>query len=130
MTFPSQSAYLGGDPSLEYAHSNATRFRDPDWYPNHPPFATGVLVSVAKCPAGSSCTHVGIEPALTFPLPPVVLPGAYQAVFDPAGTKIAYVRNVTGTPTIFTTADTAGHPPRPGARLTTGTEPDWQPLPR
>jgi hypothetical protein len=131
VTFPSQSSHTGGDPSLEYAHSNTTRFRDPDWYPNHPPFATGVLVSIAKCPSGSGspCTHIGIEPSLDFPLRPMVLPGAYQAVFAPTGTQVAYVKNVTGTPTIFTTARTRTSPIRPGARLTTGTEPDWQPVP-
>src|SRR6185437_14152334 len=36
VTYSRQSDYLGGDPSLEYAHSNATRFRDPDWFPDHP----------------------------------------------------------------------------------------------
>jgi hypothetical protein len=130
VTYPSQSIYQGGDPSLEYAHSNSTRFRDPDWYPNRPPFATGLLASVVKCPAGSSCTHLGIQPSLAFPLPAMVLPGAYQAVFAPTGTQIAYVKNVTGTPTIFTTASTSTRPPRPGTKLTTGTEPDWQPVPR
>jgi hypothetical protein len=59
----------------------------------------------------------------------MVLPGAYQAVFAPTGTQVAYVKNVTGTPTIFTTARTRTSPIRPGARLTTGTEPDWQPVP-
>ncbi len=129
VTYPRQSNYLGGDPSLEYAHANATRFRDPDWYPDHPPFATGMLASVEKCPAGSSCTHVGIETSLNFPLTPVALPGAYQAVFAPTGTQIAYVKNVTGNPTIFITANASTSPPRPGAKLTTGTEPDWQPRP-
>ncbi len=128
VTFPSQSAYVGGDPSLEYAHANTTRFSDPDWYPRRPPFATGVIVSVAKCPAGAPCTHVGIEPSLNFPLPATVLPGGYQAVFAPNATRLAYVKNVRGTPTIFTTANTPSRPARPGTRLTTGTEPDWQPL--
>ncbi len=130
VTFSGQSRYLGGDPSVEYGHANTTRFRDPDWYPRNPPFATGVLVSVSKCPPGAPCTHVGIEPALRFPLPAVVLPGGYQAVFAPNATRIAYVRDVSHTPAIFTTASTPARPPRPGARLTAGTEPDWQPLPR
>jgi hypothetical protein len=51
-------------------------------------------------------------------------------VFAPTGTRIAYVKNVTGTTTIFTSAYDSASPPRPGARLTTGTEPDWQPLRR
>ncbi len=129
VTFSSQSRYLGGDPSVEYGHANTTRFSDPDWYPRRPPFATGVIVSVAKCPAGAPCTHVGIEPSLRFPLPATVLPGSYQAVFAPDATRIAYVRDVSHSPTIFTTASNASSRPRPGTRLTTGTEPDWQPLP-
>lgn len=129
LTFHSQSSYQGGDPSYEYGHTTTTRFRDPDWYPNNPPFATGVIVSVARCPANAPCTHIGIEPSLRYPLPPIVLPGGYQAVGSPNAKRIAYVRDVRGVPTIFTTANSSPGPPKPGTRLTTGTEPDWQPLP-
>lgn len=129
LTFPSQSSYRGGDPSYEYGHTSSTRFSDPDWYPYNPPFATGVIVSVARCPAGAPCTHTGIELSLRYPLPPIVLPGGYLAVGSPSAKRIAYVRDVRGVPTIFTTANSSPRPPRPGSRLTTGTEPDWQPLP-
>lgn len=129
VTFDSQSDFLGGDPSLEYAHDDATRFRDPDWFPRRPPFATGVMVSVSRCPAGGSCTHVALQTTLGFPLRPTVLRGGYQAVFAPSGTRIAYVKDVSSTPTIFTTAYSASRPPVPGTRLATGTEPDWQPSP-
>lgn len=127
LTFPRQSSYQGGDPSYENGHTNTTRFRDPDWYPDHPPFATGVLVSVARCPAGATCTHVGIETSLRYPLPPTVLPGGYQAVCSPSARRIAYVKDVRGVPTIFITAKSSR--PASGTKLTTGTEPDWQPLP-
>ncbi len=129
VTYSSQSDFVGGDPSLEYGHNGATRFRDPDWFPRRPPFATGVMVSVSRCPVGGSCTHVALQTSLDFPLRPTVLPGGYQAVFAPSGTRIAYVKDVSSTPTIFTTGYSATRSPAPGTKLTTGTEPDWQPLP-
>lgn len=127
--FSAQSQYTGGDPSMEYGHDDPIRFSDPDWYPVRPYFAISVAVSVWDCSAGPRCTHAGIEPSLNYPLPPVVLPGGYQPAFSPDGTHLAYVRNVSGVPTILLTAYAATRAPRPGIVLTTGTQPDWQPLP-
>jgi Tol biopolymer transport system component len=57
-----------------------------------------------------------------------ILPGAYEAVYSPNGLYIAFVRNTRGKPEIYTfnPTPTAYLPPR---ELTTGTQPDWQPVP-
>jgi hypothetical protein len=121
-----QSQYRKGFPSLEYGHTGGTRFLDPDWQPSQPYYATGVMVTVENC--GAVCRHVGIEFPLTSPLPPVLLPGGYEAVFSPSQAHIAYVRPVGGTPEIFITSGGLTGPPGPGTELTRGSEPDWQPV--
>jgi hypothetical protein len=48
-------------------------------------------------------------------------------VYSPSGTFLAYVKNVHGTPKIYIYSPPTVGPIITGA-LTTGTEPDWQPL--
>jgi hypothetical protein len=86
-------------------------------------FSVDTLATQEKCSAGH-CTYQGID--LTIGSSPT-LPGAYQAVYSPSGVFVAYVRNVRGKPRIYIQA-----PPTVGrifpAGLTTGNQPDWQPL--
>lgn len=57
-----------------------------------------------------------------------MLPGAYQAVFSPLGDHIAYVQNVRKAAHIYVTMPGFTAPTGPGKELTTGSEPDWQPV--
>jgi dipeptidyl aminopeptidase/acylaminoacyl peptidase len=101
------------------------KLTDPDWYPVSTQYATDVLASVEHCAAGG-CSHSGIMLTITGP---VVRPGAYEAVYSPTGGDVAYVRNGPLGAVIYLARVSAGprrlQPPR---RLTTGTEPDWQPV--
>jgi len=116
-----QSQFGNGFPSLEYGHTTAVRFTDPDWYPIRTDFATDIIVTRENCPAGH-CTVSGSQ----FPITTPILPGSYEAVFAPNGAHIAYVQNVRGTPWIYTQITTRDIRP---SLLVRGTEPDWQPLP-
>jgi Dipeptidyl peptidase IV (DPP IV) N-terminal region len=122
--FPAQSRYKNGFPSAEWQTPKPVRHLDPDWYPNSPQFGTDLMTTQARCPHGH-CTYSGINETVAGTL---ILPGAHQAVYSPNGLYIALVKNVRGKPEIytFTPNATAYFPPR---LLTTGTEPDWQPVP-
>jgi len=121
--FGAQSDYRNGFPSAENATTKPIRQLDPDWYPNSPLFSLNALTTQQKC-SGGHCTRQGIN--LTIGSSPV-LPGAYEAVYSPSGAFLAYVKNVHGTPKIYIYSPPTVAPTVPGA-LTTGTEPDWQPL--
>jgi hypothetical protein len=121
--FPVQSQYVNVFPSLEDSVSSPRRVVDPDWYPISPQFYLNVLISIESCPMGV-CTHKGIKLAITSPL---ILPGAYEAVYSPTGSNIAFVRNGRRGAGIYT----KGLDPavaEPIHFLTAGTEPDWQPV--
>jgi hypothetical protein len=121
--FPAQSRYRNGFPSAEWQTRKPVRHLDPDWFPNSPQFGTDLMTTQARCPHGR-CTNTGLNETIAGP---TVLPGAYQAVYSPNGVFFAYVVNVHGTPTIFIAS-----PPTVGRifpnGLTTGTQPDWQPV--
>jgi hypothetical protein len=121
--FGSQSDYRNGFPSGEDATTKPIRQLDPDWYPNSPLFSVNALTTQEKCPGGH-CSPQGID--VTIGSSPS-LPGAYQAVYSPSGAFIAYVENVHGTPGIYIYSPPTVGPIITGA-LTTGTQPDWQPL--
>jgi hypothetical protein len=118
---PHQYQYRNGFPSAEDFTPQPTRLLDPDWFPITPQFGTNVLTTQESC-SGSTCTHTGIDPGIG--ASPVV-PGAYQAVYSPMGRQIAYVKNARGTPEIYL-AFNVGSPV--GTLLTTGSQPDWQPV--
>lgn len=120
--FDHESQFSNGEPSLEDSAPLPKRFTDPDWYPIRPDFAIDVLVSVASCPV-SGCTHTGIQLTITSPL---ILPGAYQAVYSPTGAHIAFVRNGRSGPQI-SIKQVSPVVARTSRVLTAGTEPDWQP---
>jgi hypothetical protein len=121
--FPAQSRYRNGFPSAEWQTRKPVRHLDPDWFPDSPQFGTDLMTTQARCPHGR-CTNTGLNETIAGP---TVLPGAYQAVYSPNGVFFAYVVNVHGTPTIFIAS-----PPTVGRifpnGLTTGTQPDWQPV--
>ncbi len=119
---PHQNQYRNAFPSAEDQTLTPTRLLDPDWFPVTPRFDTEVLTTQEMC-AGGTCTHSGID--LGIASSPVV-PGAYQAVYSPEGRQIAYVQNVAGVPMIYVAFNVASPA---GTLLTTGTQPDWQPLP-
>jgi WD40-like Beta Propeller Repeat len=119
-----QSEYQNGFPSSEDSHTSAVRFTDPDWYPRDTDFGLDIIATSEKCPAGH-CAVTGTQYQINTP----VLPGSYQAVFAPTGEYIAYVENVRGTPVIYTQRSALDRPYGPSTKLTTGTQPDWQPLP-
>jgi hypothetical protein len=121
--FGAQSDYRNGFPSAENTTTKPTRQLDPDWYPNSPVFSSDALTTQEQC-AGGHCTHQGIN--LTVTSSPV-LPGAFEAVYSPSGKFLAYVKSVHGTPKIYIFSLTTTGPIIRRA-LTTGTEPDWQPL--
>jgi hypothetical protein len=121
--FPHQDQYRNGYPSAEDQHSTPTRLTDPDWYPNSPLFSVNVITTVENC-AVSPCTHSGLS--LTIGAP-TILPGAYEGVYSPIGAYIAYVRNIRGTPAIYTYLISNVARFRP-VFLAYGTEPDWQPV--
>jgi len=120
----SQSEYVNGYPSSEYSHTAAVRFTNPDWYPIRTVYYLDIIVTSENCPSGH-CSVNGTE----FRLSRLVLPGSYEAVFAPTGHAIAYVKNVRGTPWIYTVRSTIEGPYGTSAPLVRGTEPDWQPLP-
>lgn len=122
--FSSQSRYRNGAPSAEDAPT-AFRLTDSDWYPNHPLRDTELLTTRENCPGGH-CAPVGLE--LQIGATPVV-PGGYQGVYSPTGLYVAYVLSTDGRAEIYTELvdDVLG---KSGpSRLTTGSQPDWQPLP-
>jgi hypothetical protein len=121
--FASQSDYRNGFPSAEGATAKPIRQLDPDWSPNSPMFSVNALTTQEKCPAGH-CAPQGID--ITLGSSPF-LPGAYQAVYSPSGLFLAYVENVHRTPEIYIYTRRSVGPVLSGP-LTTGTEPDWQPL--
>jgi hypothetical protein len=126
--FPAQSDYRNGFASAEDFTPKPAKLLDPDWYPNDPQFDVNVLTTQEKC-TGTHCSYQGINLSITTAEPPVpILPGAYEAVYSPNGLYIAFVRNTRGKPEIYTfnPTPTAYLPPR---ELTTGTQPDWQPVP-
>lgn len=122
--FPAQSNYRNGFGSAEDFTAKPVRLLDPDWFPNSPLFSTDVLTTQEKCTAGH-CSHSGIDRSIgSSP----TLPGAYQAVYSPSGSLMAYVRSGQGTPKIYIQGPPTVGPVLPGA-LTTGSQPDWQPVP-
>jgi hypothetical protein len=116
-----------GYPSLEQGTKVPQRWLDPDWYPVNPVYYDGLIATVESCTA-SQCTHIGIDSPAS-PPKPVILPHAYQAVFSPTGTRLAFVRDTYGTPEIYLAHDNASGPPDHIRRVSTGNEPDWQPVP-
>jgi hypothetical protein len=122
--FPAISYYRNGFASAEDFTPKPTRLLDPDWYPISPQFSVNVLTTQAKC-TSSHCSYTGLDPTIgSAP----ILPGGYEGVYSPNGLYIAYVKNVHGRPEIYTYVQNPAVfiPPR---ELTTGTEPDWQPMP-
>jgi Dipeptidyl peptidase IV (DPP IV) N-terminal region/WD40-like Beta Propeller Repeat len=122
--FPAQSRYKNGFPSAEWQTPKPVRHLDPDWYPISPQFGTDLMTTQARCPHGH-CTYSGINETVAGAL---ILPGAYQAVYSPDGGYVAYVRNSRGTPRIYILGPATAGQPFPNG-LTTGTQPDWQPVP-
>jgi hypothetical protein len=119
----SQSQFTNGFPSSEFSHDSAVRFTNPDWYPIRTLYSLDIMVTSENCPGGH-CTVTGTQFRLVKP----VLPGSYEAVFAPNGRDIAYVKNVRGTPRIYTVRTTLEGPYGTPSPLVKGTEPDWQPL--
>lgn len=126
----SESQYKNGFPSAEDQTAAPTRLLDPDWFPVDPAFGTDALTTVESC-GSAGCTHTGIMLQIT---QPVILPGAYQAVYSPTGRRLAFVRNVRAGRSTQTTAEiyiTLNDPAGAQADatlLTSGSQPDWQPL--
>jgi hypothetical protein len=116
--FPTQSQYANGFPSAEAAPTTF-RLTDPDWFPVNPLYYSDLMTTHENCTAGH-CTPAGLD--LTV-LAPTQYPGAYQGVYSPAGNAIAYVRSIHRRPVIFVANQFAGP-----ARLTGGSQPDWQPV--
>ena len=115
--------YRNGFPSAEDEHSTPVRLTYPDWFPISPLFSTDVLTTVLNCTA-SPCTHTGLMLKITSG---TILAGAYEGVYSPNGGFIAYVRTVRGTQQIYTWNLSPVAEFRP-VFLTSGTEPDWQPV--
>ncbi len=119
--FPTQSGYRNGFPSAEEA---GTKFRltEPDWYPVDPEYTTDLMTTQEDC-HGGTCTPVGLdEQVLAAPQ----YPGAFEGVYSPDGTRIAFVRTSRGHAEIYL-ADVS---PLAGSTtsLTVGSQPDWQPV--
>jgi dipeptidyl aminopeptidase/acylaminoacyl peptidase len=112
-------------PSAEDQTHKATRLLDPDWFTVDPAFGTDALTTVESC-TSAGCTHKGIRLQIG---QPTIVPGAYQAVYSPVGRQIAYVLNSRrGTPEIYI-APNSQVAQSFATLLTSGTQPDWQPLP-
>jgi Dipeptidyl peptidase IV (DPP IV) N-terminal region len=122
--FQLQSQFKNGFPSAELITVSATRLTDPDWYPQHPKFSVDVMTSQYHCGAGGKCAPAGL--ALTIGAVPTIS-GAYQGVYSPTGTYIAYVHNVAGVPHVYVeyNGEAIGGP----VKLGVGSQPDWQPRP-
>jgi len=118
--FPRQSGHANGFPSAEAA---PTKFRltDPDWVPDNPLYYSDLMTTQENCPAGH-CTPVGLDLTVQLPPSPAYL-GGYQGVYSPTGNLIAYVRKLHGRPVIYVAGPLSGP-----ARLTGGSQPDWQPV--
>jgi WD40-like Beta Propeller Repeat len=119
---PHQYQYKNQFASAEDFTATPTRLTDPDWFPNTPQFGTDVLTSQEQC-TGTTCTHSGID--LEIGATPV-LAGAYEAVYSPAGSQIAYVKDVRRAPEVFVAPNVASPT---GTPLSAGSQPDWQPAP-
>jgi hypothetical protein len=117
--FPRQSRFSNGFPSAEAAPEKF-RLTDPDWYPVNPAFGTDLLTTQENCAAGH-CWPAGLD--LTVLASPEY-PGGYQGVYAPSGSGlIALVRTVHGRPVTYLAS-----PRAMVARLTAGSQPDWQPV--
>lgn len=120
--FHTQSGYRNGFPSAEEA---PTKFRltDADWYPLGPVYYSNLMTTQEDCHNGH-CTPLGL--AETIEAAPAY-PGAYQGVFSPDGTLIAFTRNSGGRAEIYL----AYYSPLAASAtsLIAGSEPDWQPVP-
>jgi hypothetical protein len=121
--FPKESKYANVFPSGVAEVKAPKRVLDPDWFPIDPSYYINVLFSVEKCPMGT-CKHEGIRLTTKGPL---ILPGAYEAVYSPTGNDIAFVRNGRHGPGIYTKG-LVNELPEPITFLTAGTQPDWQPV--
>jgi Tol biopolymer transport system component len=119
--WPQQNMYRNAFPSGEASTTKPIRLTDPDWFPISPLFSRDVLTSQESC-TGLACAPLGIDLGITSP--PVV-PGAYEAVYSPVGRQIAYVLDHRGVPSIYIALNDASPT---GTLLTTGTQPDWQPV--
>ncbi len=120
-----ENQYKNGFPSAEDQTHKATRLLDPDWFTVDPAFGTDALTTVESC-TSAGCTHKGIRLQIG---QPTIVPGAYQAVYSPVGRQIAYVLNSQrGTPQIYI-APNSQVAQSFATLLTSGTQPDWQPLP-
>jgi hypothetical protein len=123
--FPKQAGYENGFPAALLITPNVTRLTDPDWYPQDPKFGVSVLTTHEHCnTSGSKCKPAGL--ALTIGTVPVN-PGAYQGVYAPTGTYIAYVVTVAGVPHVD--VEIIGLATGGPVDLGAGSQPDWQPLP-
>jgi WD40-like Beta Propeller Repeat len=125
LVFPKQSGYKNGFPAALLITPSVTRLTDPDWYPQNPKFGVSVMTTQEHCnSSGGNCRPVGL--ALTIGAVPSSNK-AYQGVYSPTGTYIAYVRNVSGVPHVYVEYNglAIGGP----VDLGTGTQPDWQPIP-
>jgi hypothetical protein len=120
-----ESQFRNGFPSAEDQTPGPVRLTDPDWFPIDPMFATDVLSTVESCTSVGHCAHTGIELQI---LGPVVVPGAYQAVYSPIGRHIAFVRNVRHSPQIYLTINDPTLAASAARLLTAGSQPDWQPI--
>jgi Dipeptidyl peptidase IV (DPP IV) N-terminal region len=122
--FAKQSQYKNGFPAALLITPSATRLTDPDWYPQNPKFGVSVMTTQEHCGLAGKCKPVGL--ALTIGAVPIIT-GAYQGVYSPTGTYIAYVHNLKGVPHVYVefNGESIGGP----VDLGPGTQPDWQPLP-
>jgi Tol biopolymer transport system component len=104
-------AYGGGG-------SYSGRASAPDWLPG----SGGYLVSERRC-IDEACTG-GFRQRLALANGSSIA-NAYNGVYSPSGTRIAYTKDSGGTPSVYT-ATAAGGSAR---RLLQGRDPDWQPRP-
>jgi hypothetical protein len=116
--FRTMTDYTNGFPSSEDATKLPVRQVDPDWYPDRPMFDLDVLTTQEKC-SGATCTAEGID---INPTSSPILPGAYEAVYDPDGGFLAYTEAGRRAPEIFV------YGPPGIVELTWGSQPDWQPV--
>ena len=117
--FGTESGVSNGFPSAEDFTPKPERLTSPDWFPINPSFGTDVLTSVESCTPG--CTPSGLKLSITGP---TILPGAYNGVYSPDGTKFAYVLVTGGVHQIWVSPTGSISP----TLLTTGGQPDWRPV--